>query len=149
MNELPAIEKLVPHATPLLLLDTVVESGDDYLICELTVRSDGLFDTRGRVPAWLGIEYMAQTISAYSGLQSHQRGEPVKVGFLLGTRHFETNVADFACGDTLRVTVKKIVHASSGMGAFECTVEGHRTRQTATVAVYEPAERDNFKRAIR
>ena len=117
MGNLPAIEKLVPHADPMLLLDKLVESGDDYLVCELMVRSDGLFDAKGRVPAWLGIEYMAQTVAAYSGLQAYQRGEPVKLGFLLGSRRFETNVADFACGDTLRVTAKRLVHGSSGIGA--------------------------------
>jgi predicted hotdog family 3-hydroxylacyl-ACP dehydratase len=146
MSDLPAIEKLVPHAAPMLLLDTLVESGDDYLICELMVRSDGLFDTVGRVPAWLGIEYMAQTVAAYSGLQAHQRGEQIKLGFLLGSRRFETNVEDFACGDILRVTVKPIVHGSSGMGAFECTVEGHKARQVATLAVYEPAVQENTLR---
>ena len=149
MNELPAIEVLVPHAIPMLLLDKLVESGDDYLICELIVRGDGLFDTEGRVPAWLGMEYMAQTVAAYSGLQAHQRGEPVKLGFLLGSRRFETNVEDFACGDILRVTVKRIVHGGSGMGAFECVVEGQKSRQAATLAVYEPPVQEDLKRIIK
>ncbi len=136
MSDSPAIEELVPHASPMLLLDQLLESGEDYLICELVVRSDGLFDTAGRVPAWLGIEYMAQTVAAYSGLQAHRRGEQVKLGFLLGSRRFETNVQDFACGDILRVTAKRIVHGSSGMGAFGCIVEGGHTREAATLAVY-------------
>ena len=149
MNELPAIKVLVPHAVPMLLLDKLVEGGEDYLICELIVRGDGLFDTEGRVPAWLGMEYMAQTVAAYSGLQAHKRGEPVKLGFLLGSRRFETNVADFACGDILQVTVRRVVHGSSGVGAFECTLEGMEARQTTTLSVYEPADQENFVRIVK
>lgn len=140
MNESVAIEKLVPHAAPMLLLDALVASGDGYVECELVVREDGMFDAAGRVPAWLGMEYMAQTVAAYSGLQAHLKNERVKPGFLLGTRRFETNIEDFACGDILRVTAKCIIHGSSGMGAFECKVEGRLALQTARLAVYEPPD---------
>jgi predicted hotdog family 3-hydroxylacyl-ACP dehydratase len=144
MSELPSIEELVPHAAPMVLLDYLVDSGEDFLICELTVRCDGLFDTAGRVPASLGIEYMAQAVAAYSGLQAHKRGESVKMGFLLGTRRFETSVPDFACGEILRVTVRQIVYGSSGVGAFECSVTGQFGRQSATLSVYQPAAPDEF-----
>lgn len=148
MNDFPEIGNLVPHAVPMLLLDKVVGSGEDFLVCELAVRGDGLFDTGGRVPAWLGIEYMAQTVAAYSGLQAHLKHEPVKIGFLLGTRRFETNIEDFACGDILRITAKRIIHGSSGMGAFECRVEGNAALQTATLSVYEPTDQESLRGII-
>jgi predicted hotdog family 3-hydroxylacyl-ACP dehydratase len=149
MSDCPGIEELVPHAAPMLLLNRLLESGEDYIICEVVVRSDALFDTAGRVPAWLGIEYMAQTIAAYSGLQSHKRGEPARLGFLLGSRRFETSVQDFACGDILRVTAKQILHGSSGMGAFECRVDGQMAQQTAILSVYEPEDQENLMESIR
>ncbi len=100
MNEEYAIEQLLPHARPLLLLDRLSDSGEGYIECEVVVRSDGLFDTNGEVPGLVGIEYMAQAVSAYSGLSALRRGRPIRLGFLLGTRRFETNVAAFSCGRT-------------------------------------------------
>lgn len=141
MTDLPRICELVPHAGPMLLLDRVLEVGDDYLVSEVVVRKDGLFDEAGRVAAFLGLEYMAQTISAFSGWQARQQGERVKVGYLLGTRRFTTNVGDFACGDVLRVTARRVVQDSVGMAAFDCMVEGELAMQSATLSVYEPAGR--------
>jgi len=128
----------------MLLLQRLLDSGDDYVVCEVRVRKDGLFDSDGRVPAWLGIEYMAQTVAVFSGLQARRDHELVKMGFLLGSRRFETNVQDFACGDVLRVTARRLVHGSSGMGAFECQVQGEHAQQTAVLSVYQPSDINNY-----
>lgn len=141
MTDLPQVGELVPHAGPMLLLDRVLEVGEGYLVSEVVVRADGLFDEEGRVAAFLGLEYMAQTISAFSGWQARSRGERVKVGYLLGTRRFTSNVGDFKCGEVLKVTARKVVQDSVGMAAFDCTVEGESALQSATLAVYEPAGR--------
>lgn len=142
MDDLPPIGELVPHTGSMLLLDRVVEVGEGFLVSEVVVRKDGLFDEAGRVAAYLGIEYMAQTISAFSGWQARQKGERVKVGYLLGTRRFTTNVGDFACGEVLKVTARRVVQDSVGMAAFDCSVEGRSARQSATLSVYEPASRE-------
>lgn len=144
MIERPKIAELVSHAGPMLLLERLLEDGDDYVVCEVLVRSDGLFDSGGRVPAWLGIEYMAQTVAAFSGLQARRDQELVKLGYLLGSRRFETNVQHFACGDVLRVTARRLVHDRSGMGAFECEVQGDRAQQSATLSVYQPPDASDF-----
>ena len=144
MSELPPIAELVPHAGPMLLLQRLLEWGDEYVVCEVQVRSDGLFDSAGRVPAWLGMEYMAQAVAAFSGLQARREQEPVKLGFLLGSRRFETNVQDFTCGDVLLVTARCLVHGSSGMGAFECEVQGDYAKQSATLSVYQPPDASDF-----
>ena len=138
MPEQIEISQLVPHAKPLLLLDKLVSTSNDSIRCELIVRDDGLFDSDGRVPALTGIEYMAQTVAAFAGLKAHKIGLPPKLGFLLGTRKFTTNVASFSCGDRLTVTVTEALQSANGMGAFKCTVEGSEVLQTATLAVYQP-----------
>ncbi len=140
VTDYPPIEELVPHAAPMLLLDRVVESGQDYLITELAVRTDGLFDSDSEVPAFLGLEYMAQTIAAFSGLRSYRSGQAIKLGFLLGTRRYESNVHNYSSGDILRVTIQEIVHGDSGLAAFECKVQGLKALQTAVLTVYEPTD---------
>lgn len=140
MIEPPVISDLVPHAGRMLLLERLLDSGADYVTCEVLVRADGMFDRDGRVPAWLGVEYMAQTIAAYSGLQAQASGQPLRLGFLLGSRRFETNVQDFICGEVLQVRAVRLLAGDSGLGAFECTLEGETARQRATLSVYSPAD---------
>ena len=58
------------------------------------------------VPAWAGVEYMAQTIAAHAGVEARARGEPPAIGFLLGTRAYSTSVEKFPNGSKLTVTVE-------------------------------------------
>ena len=120
------------------LLDRVLETSPECLVCVLTVRSDGLFDSAGAVPALLGIEYMAQAVSAYSGLR---RGKaPIRIGFLLGARQFDTNVASFPCGTRLQVRVCPVIYSDEGLAVFNCTVTGAGIEQSATIKAYEPED---------
>ena len=144
MPETIAIEDLVPHAKPMLLLDHMLQSGDDYIVCGLEVCRDGLFDSNGQVAALVGLEYMAQTVAAYSGLLARKRGEKPRLGLLLGTRKFITNTAEFSCGELLTVRAHRAVQSSDGMLAFDCVLEGTNVQQTATLTVYEPTNPEQF-----
>ncbi len=144
MDNIPNIEDLVPHTKPMLLLSGLLDVGEEYIVCEVLVRSDGLFDTSGQVPALVGIEYMAQAVSAFSGLEARRQGKPVKMGFLLGTRHFETNVADFCCGDALTVKICRVMQANDGIASFDCTVHGEKVHQSARLTVYEPDDPESY-----
>jgi predicted hotdog family 3-hydroxylacyl-ACP dehydratase len=138
------IESLVPHAKPMLLLDSLVDFGDDFVICTAIVRQDGLFNVGDMVPALVGLEYMAQTVAAFSGLKALQHNDAPKIGFLLGTRKFTSNVEAFQCGAVLKASVHQALQGSDGIAAFECTLEGVGVRQTATLAVYEPKDPEKF-----
>lgn len=144
MAEQIAIESLIHHRKPLLLLDTVLNSGQDYINCALIVRSDGLFDHNGYVPASVGIEYMAQTVAAFAGLQAIRIGEQPRMGFLLGTRKFFTTVAEFPCGMAITVTATQALQTNAGMAAFDCTVEGSNLKQSATLTVFAPIDSDSY-----
>ncbi len=132
------IADILPHRGDMALLDRVVSGGADELVCELTVRDDGLFDEGGQVSAMLGIEYMAQAVSAYSGLQ--RGGQDIKIGLLLGTRKFQTNVSSFACGTELQVVVRPVVYGRDTVVVFDCTVTGPGVEQSASLKAYEPED---------
>ena len=72
----------------MILLDRVIEFEEDALTAELTVRNDCLLGSETLVPAWAGIEYMAQAIGAYAGIRSKLAGQPISLGYLLGTRRY-------------------------------------------------------------
>jgi predicted hotdog family 3-hydroxylacyl-ACP dehydratase len=140
MNDFPAIAELIPHTGPMILLDRVIAFDEDSLSAELVVRS-GLFGDDRTVPAWVGIEYMAQTIGAYAGMKARLAGEPIRLGFLLGTRRYSGNAAEFKVGTALTVHVEKIMQ-DDRLGAFECRIMGDGIEISANLNVYQPPLND-------
>ena len=98
------IADLLPHTGDMILLDSVLEAETDRIVCGLVVRPDGPFnDADGSLPAWCGVELMAQAVAAWSGWTGKQEQRAVRLGFLLGTRHYRCNVDAFAPGSELAV----------------------------------------------
>jgi len=144
-HELPELRELVPHAGPMVLLDRVIAVDADTLCAEVAIRPDSLFCGTEGVGSWVGIEYMAQAIAAHAGYKARLRGEPVKVGFLLGARRYDCARPQFAIGDVLQVFVECLLFAENGLGSFECRIEHAGQRiATATVSVFQPANVDAF-----
>ncbi len=134
------IAELLPHTGAMVLLDRVLSYDDNMLTAELTVRGDGLLPgDQTSVPAWVGIEYMAQTIGAHVGIKAKQAGEPIRLGFLLGTRRYNSNVASLAVGSRLTVTVEKIMQDEQ-LGVFECRIRGENVEIAANLNVYQPPD---------
>ena len=139
--ELPDVRSLLPHSGAMVLLDRVVAIEDDRLSAEVSIRPDSLFYRAGGVGAWVGMEYMAQAIAAYVGHLAQARGEPVKVGFLLGLRRYECSRPVFERGSVLRVHVKCILHSENGLGSFDCYIEDANEKlASATVTVFRPGD---------
>ncbi len=131
------VAALLPHSGAMVLLDKVIDYNDQGLVAELTVRDDGLLGDDIGVPGWVGIEYMAQTIAAYIGIKSKLAGEPIKLGYLLGTRRYNCNVPAFAVGTKLIVQIKIIIQDDK-LGVFECTISGQNINVDANLNVYQP-----------
>ncbi|MGZ4993493.1 MAG: ApeP family dehydratase [Methylobacter sp.] len=131
------VADLIPHTGDMVLLDRIVDHDDQGLTAELVVRGDGLLGDEQTVPAWAGIEYMAQAIAAYAGVKARQANERIRLGFLLGTRRYNCNVAAFKVGATLTIRVEKIIQ-DDGLGVFECRIQGEGIEITANLNVYQP-----------
>jgi predicted hotdog family 3-hydroxylacyl-ACP dehydratase len=108
------------------------------------ITAESMFaDTQG-VPAWIGLEYMAQTIAAYSGLQERLQGGRPKVGFLLGSRKYLCNAERFAIGQRLVVTVSPELQGSNGLNVFNAELHGDGISASAVVNVFQPDDADRF-----
>ena len=121
------VEELVPHAGRMRLLDRVLGSEGDALTAELTISADDLFfDSMGPgtgVGGWVGIEYMAQAVAAWAGVQVRREGSAPKIGFLLGSRNYQSSRASFSAGEKLRISVQREFQADNGLGQFDCRIE--------------------------
>ncbi len=129
----------------MLLLDRVLEVGAGHIVTELTVRDDGLFSSsNGTVPAWVGMEYMAQAIAAVSGYQRRLQGQTIELGFLLGTRYYQCYVGHFRCGAVLQVRAEKIMDAANDMSVFDCKIEGDGLAANSMINVFLPRDSKQF-----
>ncbi|WP_313176143.1 3-hydroxylacyl-ACP dehydratase [Massilia sp.] len=146
----PDIHSLVPHSGAMSLLDRFVAADEDNLTAQVTIRPDTMFLVDGAVGAWVGVEYMAQAVAAHAGYAATRRGEPVRVGFLLGTRRYACAVPAFALGSVLTVHVHRALQGENGLGAFDCRIEdigedgGVREVATATITVFQPDNVEEF-----
>ena len=135
------VAELLPHDGNMVLLDKVIEFDQESMVCEVVVRDDGLFgDSSGEVktvPAWLGIEYMAQTVAALDGMMCKLAGKPINLGFLLGTRRYICNIDTLTSGTILRVKVKRLME-DQGLAVFECEISGDGIEMSAKLNVYQP-----------
>lgn len=135
------IAELLPHAGDMILIDRVVTFGPEQIHTQLSVRPGGLFSQAdGSLPAWVGVELMAQSIAAYAGCQSRLVGEPVQLGFLLGTRNFQCNVEAFPAGVELQIHALRSLQDDNGMGVFECHLSGPGITAEARLNVFRPPQ---------
>lgn len=142
----PPIEAIIPHRGTMLMLDSVAACSDESLTALASVRADAWYaDEQGAMPAWIGIELMAQAIAAHVGLLSMRDGKPARPGVLLGTRRYEAAQAAFAGSVPLCVTVNELLRSEEGHGAYGCTInQDGELLAEATVKVYQPRDFQTF-----
>jgi predicted hotdog family 3-hydroxylacyl-ACP dehydratase len=122
---MPAAE-FVLHREPMLLLDRLVDVEPGYALCEWRVLDSSPFAVPGcGVPAYIGIEYMAQGIAVYAGARARVHGLLPPLGFLLGTRHYQTTTQFFQLGVTYRLACRELIRDAEGMGSYDCRILHH------------------------
>ena len=143
------LDELVPHSGKMSLLSRVIACGDDWLEAEVDIHAASLFAEPEGVPAWVGLEYLAQAIAAYAGYQERQHESSPKIGFLLGTRKYTVNKSWFAIGLTLSIRVEKEMVAENGLHVFRGQLSGHHIEAFANLNVFQPEDANEFiKEAI-
>jgi len=131
----------VPHRGAMNLLAAVEHCDDQTILARVVVPSQGLFVTDDGVPAWIGIEYMAQAVAAWSGARARQEGGSPRIGFLLGSRRYEAMVSGFEVGSVLQVFAQCELMGSNGLGMFDCRItQGDRLLASGRLSVFEPPQ---------
>lgn len=136
MSDVIAVQSVLPHAHPMILIDDVARTSDADTVSTVRIGEDAVFydEEAGGVPSYVGIEYIAQTVAAHAGAGAKARGQPVRVGFLLGTRHYRCAVPYFTLGTKLTVRVQALYEAPY-VSKFEGTISLSEGRELASCAV--------------
>lgn len=144
MKQTYSVAQLVPHSDKMSLLDTILGYGEEWLHAEVHITPESMFASAEGVPAWIGLEYMAQAISAHAGMLERVKGGEPKIGFLLGSRKYLCSMDHFAIGQTLLVKVYLEMLAANGLSVFNCELQGRDLEASAIVNVFQPDDAEKF-----
>ena len=138
----------IPQRRTMQLLTRIIEVDDEKAVSEVDVPLDGIFTRNGAVPAWIGIEYMAQTVAAWAGRgEWRQSSAAPKLGLLLGSRRYTAHRAAFPAGAVLRIEARCELKGDNGLGMFDCRIRlGDEELADARLAVFEPEDAAVFFR---
>ena len=138
------VDELVPHSGDMSLLDEVVSFSEETLTARVVIGPQSTFFHDGGVPAWVGIEYMAQAVAAWAGCGEKRTGGNPKVGFLLGSRKFSSSCAVFPQGAELIIHIERELQDDSGLGSFQCSLTFDDQQQQARLNVFQPPDAAAF-----
>ena len=141
MNALPwSVSELLPHTKAMMLIDEAIAAGEGWVEAGVRIGEDSLlYEPGSGVPAWVGMEFMAQAVAMYSGILAKQAGEEIKIGLLLGTRRYEAMTDYFPLGVYLRIHARE-EWQDGQMAVFDCRIENETLLAKARVNVYQPQD---------
>lgn len=144
-----SLEQVLPHTAPMILLSKFIEASDDHAVATVTITADSPFyqsETQS-VPAYVGIEYMAQTIACFAGANELEKNSLVKVGYLIGCRKYSPTISQFTLGTELTVQAKQIVSEPTGLGVFDCAIYSHdQLIVSAKLNVFQPSQQSDTEK---
>ncbi len=142
-NKYP-INKLLAHEVPMLLLDEVLEINDNSIRVRVDMNKPSIFtDAKGNVPSYVGIEYMAQATGALIGYFQLEQKKPIKIGFLLGSRHYDCSTPHFKPDQDLIIQVTEHMRDNE-LGIFNCEIHSDRCIAKAQIKAIQPENLDDY-----
>jgi predicted hotdog family 3-hydroxylacyl-ACP dehydratase len=124
-----AASLLIPHRTPMLLVDTLLSVHEGCGVTESVLpRTSMMADGEGRIDEVAFMELIAQSYAAFKGYMDLVKGKPAGEGFLVGVRNLEVTGRAYA-GDRLLTSIRTV----TSFGGF-AVVEGGVTRGDETIA---------------
>ena len=140
------LERILPHRPPMIFIDEVIEYDLDKfsLSSAVLIKDDSMFFDKklDGVPAWAGLEYIAQTIGALAGIYHRENGnhEP-RLGFIIGARKYENTVEYYKNKETYYIFVERQFYDSK-LGNFTGIIKDAGGNQCAAteITVYTPKQ---------
>jgi predicted hotdog family 3-hydroxylacyl-ACP dehydratase len=142
--------ELLPHRGKMLLISRIKEYDINarYLKSEYDIRESCLFfdPALEGVPAYTCFEFMAQAVSALSGLTGKYHNKPPMVGFILSVTSLKIEYPLFKSGDTVAITVNE-EQKLDNVAVFQCgAVIGNNEAVRAKLMVMDIEDPKDFIR---
>jgi predicted hotdog family 3-hydroxylacyl-ACP dehydratase len=141
------VSELVPHKGKMFLLDRIrdYDLQEISVTTEIDITRDNLFyeEELGGVPVWVAFEYMAQSVSALSGIYGRSKGEKPKTGFILSVNGFKADVPVFKQGETVVVNVQEKIRVDQAVTFDGVAMVGNKVVVTAKINTVEVDDSKN------
>ncbi len=121
MAATPGIEELLPHRGSALLIDEVLSYQPDAIVAGATAQD---------LPAWMGLELMAQAAAACAGMEARQSGAAARRGMLVGCRSYRASFPSFS--GFLKVAASRTASDQNGFSVFDCSIANAAGETLAT-----------------
>jgi|TARA_B110000503_G_scaffold44630_1_gene72881 predicted hotdog family 3-hydroxylacyl-ACP dehydratase len=137
------LNDFVKHSGSMLLIDNFLSYDNQGIVVDVTITEKSLFFKNGYVPAWIGLEYAAQAVAAWAGLQAKRKKHKTKIGLLISCHRYECTRSNFVLGEKLTITTKEEFRDRK-MGSYYCVIKDKNQIEIVTVTInaFLP---DNFK----
>ena len=134
------VSELLPHTGSMVMLSSILDCNETSIHAELDPTAIAYFKTADdRIPAWAGIEFMAQAIAALSGIERRKIGKTPKLGFILGTRHYRCYQPYFEPQQTIFVSATQQFRSEENLVQFRCQLtQGNRVVAEADLKAIQP-----------
>ncbi|MGC3874746.1 hypothetical protein ACPF7Z_15905 [Halomonas sp. GXIMD04776] len=145
-----SIAPFVPQSRGMCLLDNILAVDDDSLQAEVTPSAADLFATGAGIPGWVGLEWLAQAVAAWAGWHARSCNEPPAIGFLIGSKRFESLCEHLAIDRTYRVSIHLDFRADNGLGHFHGEIlndDGTRLAH-GTLTVFQPPSDEQSEQTL-
>ena len=142
------LAKVMPHQGKMVLLERILEWDNEQLRALAIIRRDmPMTDDQG-LPAYVGLELMAQAAAALAGCHARTQQTLPQIGFLVGSRRYHCNCDYFPPGAQLEIQVRQSLRGDNGLSVFDGTITstGPQSAITASAAIniFQPADPEAF-----
>ena len=135
------ISALVPHKGKMLLLDRIkkFDLQEIFIDTEVDISEDCMFynEELGGVPSYVAFEYMAQSISALSGIYGRSCGNSPKEGFIMSVSNCKSDVVAFKPGEVVEIHVKQTMRMDMAVTFDGVASVGGKQVLSATLSTVE------------
>jgi predicted hotdog family 3-hydroxylacyl-ACP dehydratase len=128
--------QLLPHKGKMFLLSCVTAHNvaEHSITSEYNITPDCIFyeEELGGVPTWVGFEFMAQGISAITGITNKELGRKPRPGFILSVVDFKAVVPVLKNGNTIEMKIKED-YRSDDVYRYNCALYAEKGDTTPVV----------------
>lgn len=133
-----SVSELIAHEAPMILIDRIEYFDDENIQSAISIKQSSPFLFENAVPAYIGVEYMAQTVACFSGIKALQSSNAVRIGYLVSVRKLKLFTNAYTIGSSL-VAKSCVLYDDGEMAAFECQIlHENQLLAEAVLNVYQP-----------
>jgi predicted hotdog family 3-hydroxylacyl-ACP dehydratase len=141
MNLTRPLATLVPHEPPMLWIDDIaaIDPAGEHIVCRVTLRGAHAFVENGAAETIVAIEWMAQAVAAFVGLEDANKGTAPRPGYLVAIPEARLLRDSVAVGTTVSLTCTRRF-GDELLASFTCVArQGDDLLAEAVINVYRPA----------